>query len=110
LPSLKNGDVRKQLARKFHFVDAGGTRHDRFELEIEGELVAYVVVERHKNDIRDTLIGRMASQLSVSPRQFREMIQCQISNDDFLRIKGVAPVPAVNSDELPKTSGPAQLG
>jgi hypothetical protein len=59
-------------------------------LVIDGELVCWVDVERHKSDIKDTLIGRMSSQLGVRPRQFRQMIECSLSKADFLELKGIA--------------------
>ena len=97
MPSLSNGETRRQLSRKFNFTDVGGTRHDSFELRIGNSLVATVDVERHRNDIRDGLISLMARQLGVGSRQFREMIQCTMSAEAFLKLKGIEPTPQIRA-------------
>jgi hypothetical protein len=98
LPSLDPADTARQLRRKFHFENMGGTNHDSWELVEDGRLIAYVDLARHKQPYRDKVIGYMAGQLQVQPRFFREMIQCTVTRKDFLASKGIVESPSPESD------------
>ena len=76
MASLKQGEVKRQLASKFGFEESAGSRHDRFVLKHGDEILATVDVKRSRVDFGDPLIGNMASQAGVRPNQFRQMIGC----------------------------------
>lgn len=89
MAELEPNAVRRQLARKFKFAHTGGSKHDGYDLIVDGRLVAAVDVIRGSEPCRDALIGRMAKQAHVSPRTFRGMISCTVSRNDYLKLLGI---------------------
>jgi hypothetical protein len=92
LAELDPGETARKLTSKFGFDSAHGSNHDRYKLVIDNTYVASVDLARHKEPYRDELISRMAKQLGVGGRVFRDMIECTVDNAAFLAMKGVMPV------------------
>lgn len=84
MASLKQADVTSRLVHKFHFQEVAGSRHRRFHLIQDGRLIRSIEVPHSKNDIGNGLIALMAKQARVNQAEYRNMISCTMSEDDYL--------------------------
>ncbi len=103
MASLNQGEVRRQLSHKFHFELTEGDHHF-YALVIDNKIVRQTKVSHNKKTIGDTLIGKMAKQLGVRNGQFCEMINCTLSEADYLRILGFGSNPTTQTSLSPQRS------
>ncbi len=89
---LQRRKVESQLRHKFKFVDSEQHGHDHvwLELKLPGIPVVLTKLSHSKDDLRNPLIKRMASQLRVDSQFFIGMINCSKSDAEFRQRCGVA--------------------
>jgi hypothetical protein len=79
-------DLERLLLYKFGFERAGGKKHDKYRLYVEGKTVALTYLSGLAGDIDDTLLGAIAQQMCVTMSQFKGMRLCDIDRDGYLDI------------------------
>jgi hypothetical protein len=106
MASLKQAEIMRQLVSKFHFDELPPSRHRRFRLSRNDEILATVEVIHSKTDARDGLIASMAKQAGVNSFEFQKMINCTMSEDQFLsRLEEHR-----QQSEIPSSNDPAEIG
>jgi hypothetical protein len=83
-------------ARKIHHAlvhKVGFTRQDRrhrvYLLKVAGHTIAQTLMSHGAREIDDRLIARMARQTGLTLRQFRDLINCPLTREAYLRLLGI---------------------
>lgn len=85
---IKPGELRAILTGKLGFTQSEGSKHELFDLYVDGVYVANTRLSRAKDPIRSTLFGIIARQVGVSSPQLRQIVACSIDRDGYLEIVG----------------------
>ena len=80
--------VRKALISKLRFEEDRGRSHPQFVLRHDGRIIALTHISHgpSKKEISEGVIGAMAKQLGVTGRQFRDVVRCAVTREQFLRL------------------------
>ena len=85
---MNRADVEGGLAKK-GFRDTGGKKHRVYKLIVGGfETGVMTMVSRGTKykTLGDTLVSRMAKQLSLTKAQFVDLVNCPLSHEGFVNI------------------------
>ncbi len=78
-------DLRRMYVGKLGAVEEEGSKHTKYRIYHGEMLLATTVLSRSYNEVDDTLLARIAGQLSVSPSQLRLLLACPMSQDDYVK-------------------------
>ena len=80
--------VQKALRSKLRFKEDRGRSHPQFVLWHDGRIIATTHISHGSSnkEISDGVIGAMAKQLGVTGRQFRDVVSCAVTREQFLRL------------------------
>jgi hypothetical protein len=84
VPALQRRAVHRALAGKLRGEERPGKDHKtcRFTLS-DGRWRETKISHGRAHDIPASLVSTMAKQLTVTPRQFRDAVDCTLSREDF---------------------------
>lgn len=92
MPTFK--DVEDMLRDKYKFVPSN--RHHRYyELNLGGNIPKIVTKVSHsgRKPVPDSVLGKMATQLRVKSKYFREMLACDHKREEYYRQVREEPYP-----------------
>jgi thiamine monophosphate kinase len=78
--------LTKCLEKKFHFAEEAGSKHEKYVLRVGNRKAAMTFFSRSHTDISDGLLSKIARQLGVDSKTLLEMVDCTVSNEDYLRL------------------------
>lgn len=80
------GKVRQNLLKK-GFVEIQGANHILYEFERNGTVTEIrTFMSRNNQDINDYLIIKMKNQLYLDKKDFLDLIDCPLSEEDYIKI------------------------
>lgn len=84
--SLETNKIRKSLKKKGFAEDVDG-HHIKYVLQRENltDSISTHVSHGGKKTIGKGLVGEMAKQCKLKPTQFRELVNCTMSGDDYIK-------------------------
>lgn len=85
LPARK---IDRALVHKVGFIRQD-RRHRVYLLIAAGCVVAQTPMSHGAREIDDSLIARMARQTGLTPRQFRDLVNCPLTRKAYLRLLGI---------------------
>ena len=83
--SFAKTDVVQVLLSKLGFADAGGTKHEKYRLEIDGQFVAQTAMSRSWRDISTPMITNLAHQIGLTSKEFRMVMDCRMNREKYLQ-------------------------
>lgn len=79
-------EVVKSLLKK-GFEEVEGSRHRKFRLYHEGSRTSVATVMSHgETELREVLTGVVARQLSLTHRQFDDLVKCPLDHEGYIRL------------------------
>ena len=88
-------DLERILQNKYEFSPAEGHSSDHrwYELKLDGLPSILTKVSHSRDEINSDLEGKIARQLRVRKKYFREMVSCHNSREDYYQQVHDAPFP-----------------
>ncbi len=83
---IKKRDLQTCFKKKFGFDEMDGSKHEAVSLFIDEKKIATVRFSRSHRSISDTILSRIAKQCWVNITELRQMYDCTISRDDYLKL------------------------
>lgn len=86
--SLDRGKVQSNLPKK-GFFEEDDRKHIFYQFFHEGKATHIRTHVSHGSKYRtlgDDLVSKMAKQCKITPKQFRELSECTLSQDDYIEI------------------------
>ena len=84
MPTYKAREVKKVLQNKLKCeIDKDG-HHIYYRVFDEDRLIGETFMSHNNQDINDYLQNRMAKQLGVSTKVFRDIVDCSVSRSDYI--------------------------
>ena len=81
---LSSDKVSKSLKKK-GFVE-NKTHHKYYEFFHDGKLILHTKLSHNGQDINDYLISQMKSQCMLDKKNFLDLINCPLSQEDYIKI------------------------
>lgn len=87
--------IEDRLLNKFQFskAETRSSDHKWYELKLEGLPVIVTKVSHSKKDIGNALQGKIARQLRVRGKFFKDMMDCTKSREDYCNVVRRDPFP-----------------
>ena len=86
---LRARAVDRALRNKIGF-DREERRHRVYLLRVGGVTVAQTLMSHGSRELDRNLVGRMARQLGLTSRQFRDLVNCPMTRQEFFALLGLA--------------------
>ncbi len=86
--SLPARKINRALVHKLGFTRED-RRHRVYLLKVNECTVAQTLMSHGVREVDDSLIARMARQLSLTPRQFRDLVNCPMSCEEYYTLLGI---------------------
>jgi len=83
---FKNKKVVNSLKKKGFTIPPGNHHHVYHEFWHKGKLVTSTYTSHGKGDINDYLIGQMSKQCLLSKVEFKELINCPLTIEKYLKL------------------------
>lgn len=64
-------------------------RHRVYLLKVADRTIAQTLMSHGAHEIDDSLIARMARQAGLTPHQFRDLVDCPLTREAYLRLLGI---------------------
>ena len=77
--------VKQNLLKK-GFVEVQGAKHIQYVFVYKGNEVCETFLSRNNQDIYDNLISAMAKELHLDRKDFLDLIDCPLSEEDYIKI------------------------
>ncbi len=84
MPAFSTKKVEKSLKKK-GFTKSNGD-HRYFEFYHNGKAVLFTKTSHSSPDVNDCLISLMAKQCKLSKSEFKDLINCPLSQADYIKI------------------------
>lgn len=78
-------DLVRTLEKKLGFLEVGGKKHEKYRLEVEGQVVAIVPMSRGWSEVSAPMVSSIAQQMHITSPQLREVVGCSISRDAYIQ-------------------------
>lgn len=75
--------ISSKLVNKFGF-EEHQTHHNRYQLRIDGQLVAWTKLSHGHREESDQMLAVIARQLGVSRRDLYDMVECRLDRDNYV--------------------------
>ena len=77
--------VKQNLLKK-GFIEVQGTKHILYVFVYKGKKICETRMSRNNQDLNDYLIDQMQKQLYLDKRDFLGLIDCPLSEEDYIEI------------------------
>lgn len=79
-------DVRSALTNKFGFAEDRSGKHPKYVLRVCGKIAVVTMLSHSGDDIRDQLANKIARQMFLKLKDFKQAVQCPLTLERYLEI------------------------
>lgn len=84
MPTYKAREVKRALRNKLKCEVDEDSHHIYYRVYDEDRLIGETFMSHNNQDINDYLQNRMAKQLGVSTKVFRDIVGCSVGRSDYI--------------------------
>lgn len=83
---MKWGDLPRVLNKKLRIERVPGSKHERLSVFCDDKVVGTALISHGSGEMRSREIGNVARSLGLNERQFRDLIACNISGEEYCEL------------------------
>jgi hypothetical protein len=82
---MKSHDLRKCLISKCQCHTREGSKHERYDIIIDGVTLATTTMSRGHTELGDALVSMVARQLHLNKQDLEKLVECTLSRDEYVQ-------------------------